>query len=203
MRYVLFAITAPWSVIVGWGWILLLFCIGAVKDLRWEPTLVLTSVFRDWVVKPRNLPWAPKDKDGVRVQIPLWRYSTTLGRGIAYQPHSRAPVGAAWTRTQNHEHVHVRQIEDAMLWSFLMGLLSLLWVGPVTGDWGVAFGLFLLIWFLGGLSQSANWLTAKMRGKEFYLDSEHELSAYAQTEPWGPEGESWLEWQAKHRAHQH
>lgn len=199
MRYVLFAFTAPWSVIVGWGWLLLLFCVGAVKDFRWEGTLVLTAVFRDWVVKPRMLPWSPKNKAGEKVKIPLWRYSTTLGRAIAYQPSARAPEGAAWTRTQHHEHVHVRQVEDRMMWSFVTGLLAMLIAGPTT-NWGLGITLFVVLWFIGGLSQSTNWLTAKMRGGDFYRDSEHELSAYAQTDAWGPEGESWLEWQAKQRA---
>lgn len=183
MRYVLFAFTAPWSVIVGWGWIGLLWLCQVVRDLKWEETLVLTAEFRDWVIKPRKLPWAPKDASGARTLIPLWKFSTTLGRGIAYQPGRRA---------KQHEHVHVRQIEDAMLWSFLMGLLALLWVGPVTGDWGVAFGLFLTIWFLGGLSQLANMVTALMRRGDGYRDAEHELSAYAQTDV-GPDGKSWLD----------
>lgn len=199
MRYVLFALTAPWSVIVGWGWLSLLFCIGAVKDFRWEDTLVLTAVFRDWVSKPRELPWSPKDKNGAKVKIPLWNYSTTIGRAIAYQPKSRAPQGAAWTSIQHHEHVHVRQVEDRMAWSFITGLLTMLIVGPAA-SWGLGVALFVVLWFIGGMSQSVNWLTAKMRGGDAYLDSEHELSAHAQTDEWGPEGESWLEWQAKHRS---
>jgi hypothetical protein len=199
MNYVLFALTAPFGVIVGWGWLALLFCIGAVKDFRWEPTLVLTAVFRDWVVKPRKLPWVPKLPDGTRALIPLWRYSTTLCRAIAYQPNARAPLGAPMTRTQQHEHVHVRQSEDRMAWMFLVGLVTMLIVGPVTGDWGLAVGLFLGLWFSGGLSQLMNMLTAVMRRGDVYRDAEHELSAYAQTDPWGPNGENWLDWKARQK----
>jgi hypothetical protein len=38
-----------------------------------------------------------------------------------------------------------------------------------------------------------------MRSGDLYRDAEHELSAYAQTDTWGPNGESWLEWQARMR----
>jgi hypothetical protein len=191
MRYVLFAFTAPWSVIMGWGWIALLWLCRIVRDLRWEDTLVLTGVFRDWVVIPRMLPWSPKI-GGVRQPTPLWRFSTTIGRGIAYQPGARASLGWPLTRIQKHEYVHVRQVEDHMMWSFITGLIALFWVGPLTGDWGVAFGLFFLLWFLGGASQTVNWITAAMRGLDAYRDSEHERSAYAQTDP-GPDGKSWLD----------
>jgi hypothetical protein len=192
MNYVLFSITAPFGVIVGWGWLGLLFCIGAVRDFRWEPTLVLTAVFRDWVATPRTLWWSPKVND-VKQPIPLWHYSTTLCRAIAYQPNARAKAGEPMTRTQQHEHVHVRQSEDRMLWMFFVGLVVLLLVGPLTGNWWLAFGLFFGLWFSGGFSQLANMLTAIMRGGDGYRTAEHERSAYAQTDPWGSLGDSWLD----------
>lgn len=177
MRYVLFAITAPWSICVGWLVLLFLYAIGAVKDLRWEGTLVLTAVWSDWVVRPRSLPWGPM-LNGERQKTALWQYSTTLSRAVAYQPGWRQ---TPWSRVQFHEHVHVRQVEDAMSWSFLMGVLVLVFSSNwITGAW-----LGTLIWFLGGASQSVNWLTAWARGGDPYRDSEHELSAYAQTDARG------------------
>ncbi len=82
---------------------------------------------------------------------------------------------------------------------FLVGLTVLLIVGPSTGDWGLAAGLGVGLWVSGGLSSLVNSLTAAMRGGDPYLDAEHELSAYAQTDLWGFGGESWLEWQDRMR----
>lgn len=199
MHYVLFVLTAPFGVIIGWGWLALLFCVGAVKSFRWEPTLVLTAVFREWVIKPRVLPWSPKNESNTKRPIPLWRFSTTLGRAIAYQPNHRASINAPWTSVQHHEHVHIRQAEDRGFCMLAVGLITMLIVGPSTGDWSLAVGLFILFWLFGGFLQAVNLLTAAMRASDAYHDSEHERSAYAQTDPWGPAGESWLEMKARQK----
>ena len=163
MNYVLFAFTAPWSVTVGWGWVLLMRLFAA-KDLRWEGTLVLTATWRPWVLK-------------------IWKYSTTLGRGIIYQPGRRAEPSAPWTQIQDHEHVHVRQIEDLMMLSFIIGLV----VALCTGHWLLGLGL----WWSGGLWQLPDFVTAALRRGNPYRSSEHECSAYAQADR-GPDGKSWL-----------
>ena len=166
MRYVLFAFTLPWTITVGWGWVFLMRAIGAATDLRWDGTFLLTAVWKDWVTASRKWPWS-------KHPVPLWRFSTVLGRGIIYQPGRRAPVGKTPTVTQLHEEVHVRQIEDLMLLSFIIGLI----VGAWTGHWFLG----LLLWWSGGLWQFPNFITAAMRGGDPYRDSEHEKSAYSQT----------------------
>ena len=162
MSYVLFAITAPWSLTVGWSWVLLMRLFAAT-DLRWEPGLVLTAEWRPWAAR-------------------IWRYSTTLGRGIIYQ--SRHREAGKWTSIQAHEHVHIRQIEDAMALSLVLGLI----VGGVTGNWWLG----AVLWWSGGMHQLPNFLTAMLRGGNAYRDSEHERSAYAQTDR-DAEGRDWLD----------
>lgn len=164
MRWILFVFTLPWALTISWPWIMLLRAIGAVDELEWEPTGVLTAELRPWTTK-------------------LWRYSTTLGRGIIYQPGRRAPKGQPWTSIQAHEHVHVRQIEDLMLLSFIVGLV----VAVSTGHWGIG----LALWWSGGMWQLPDFITAMLRGGNAYRDSEHERSAYAQTDL--VQGKSWAE----------
>lgn len=82
--------------------------------------------------------------------------------------------------------VHVRQVEDMMVLSLLVATAVLAW----TGDpW-----LPLIIWASGGLWQVTNFLTATMRhgtkDMAYYRLSEHEKSAYAQTDEWS-KGTSW------------
>jgi len=109
----------------------------------------------------------------------LWEYTTTLGRGIIYQAGARDDA-----RIRAHEAVHVRQVEDMMLLSLFVGLA----VGYWSEDWPMA----LCIWWSGGLWQLPNFLTALLRRGDAYLDSEHERSAYAQTDLQAG-GKSWLE----------
>ena len=165
MRWVLFAFTAPWSLTVGYGWVLLMKLIGAAEKLRWEKTLVLTAQWRPWAAK-------------------RWKYSTTLGRGIVYHGEWRSLPGLVYSRIQSHEHVHVRQIEDLMMLSFLVGLAVALY----TGQWGLGAAL----WWSGGLWQVPDFITALLRGGNAYRDSEHERAAYGQTDL-GPDGKSWLD----------
>ncbi len=147
--------TAPWTLTVGWGWVLLMFCLGACRDLKWEPTGVLTAVWREWVVD-------------------FWKYSTTIGRGIIYQPTRRAPPGEPMTRTQEHEHVHIRQNEDLHVLGFIIAAV----IFGFTRDWKAA----LVLWWSSGLWLVPNFLTTVLRGGHIYRDTEHERSAYAQTD---------------------
>lgn len=163
-RYLLFLFAAPWSLTVGWGWVLLLALAGAARNLRWEPTGVLTAVWRDWAAR-------------------RWRYSTTLGRGIIYQENDRAAAGEPWTSIQQHEHVHVRQVEDAMLLSLVLGAVV---YGVTANLW-----LGLSLWWSGGGWQLPNFATAWLRGGDPYRDSEHERAAYAETGK-DADGVSWL-----------
>lgn len=123
-------------------------------------------------------PWAAR----------MWRYSTTLGRGIIYQPEHRARLGSPWTRIQHHEHLHVRQTEDLMLLGLILGTA----VAVLTQDWTLG----AVLWWSSGMWQVPNFLTAWMRGGHPYRDAEHEIAAYAATDE-DAEGWSWLK---RHRA---
>ena len=170
---VLYLVTAPYTFTVSYGWVLLLWACCAAEKLRWEPTGVLTAQWMPWVVKPRG-------KTGWR----LWKWSTTLGRGIIYQPKHRATPGESPTHIQRHEHVHVRQVEDMMLLGLCLGTI----VAIVSHDvW-----LGLLTWWSSGFWQITNFVSAVLRGGEAYLDSEHERSAYAQVTP-DIHGKCWLD----------
>jgi hypothetical protein len=167
MRFILVVFTLPWAITVSWGWVLLMWAIRAAGDLRWERPAVLTAVWKPWAAR-------------------IWKYSTTLGRGVVYQPSARAAVGEPWTRIQHHEHVHVRQVEDYMLLGFIIG-------GMVTLASGGNWVLGVVLWWSSGMWQLPNFITAALRGGDAYRDSEHERSAYAQTDEWGAMGESWLD----------
>lgn len=169
MRWVLFFIALPWTLTIGWGWVLLMAVIRAAGSLRFEPTGILTATWKPWAAK-------------------RWKYSTTLGTGIVYQEDRRAPKGSDWTSVQNHEHVHVRQVIDQMLLSLVIGAV----VTVVTGNWILG----IVLWWSGGLWQAPNFLTAGMRNgfnlAGVYRGSEHERAAYAQCSRWC-KGDSWIE----------
>jgi len=167
-RWVLWALAIPFN-IIAWFWLLLMVAIYAAHDLRVEPGGVLTAVWRPWAAK-------------------RWRYSTTLGHAIIYQPGRRAPVGAVPTRIQEHEHVHVRQAEDDALRSVVLAAFVFTWwaISPGT-TWRAA----LMIWVFSYAWKSTNFLAAWLRGLRVYRDTEHERSAYAQTDE--RDGISWLE----------
>lgn len=164
-NWILFAFTAPWGVIIGWGVILLALALFFAHKPRFAPYGTLTAVWRPW--------WAK-----------IWKYSTTFGRAIIYHPRvADGTPGIIDHRVEKHEMIHVRQVEDMMLLSFIVGLV----VGLVTGNWPLGVAL----WASGGIWQAPNFLTAMLRGGHVYRDSEHERSAYAQCdETWSP---SWLD----------
>jgi hypothetical protein len=147
-----------------------MFCIGAAKDLRFEYPALLTAVWRDWAKK-------------------IWKYSTTIARGLVFQPTlRRLRKDADLSRVERHERVHVRQSEDRTFLALLIGLL----VWAVTGDWQLGLGL----WLSGPLWQLPNFITAlrHLRKKPenvswykhvvintMYRQSEHERHAYTET----------------------
>lgn len=192
MRWILFAIVLPWTLVLGYPWVLF-FAVFAAKGLRFEKGGVLTAVWRDWVVRPR--------KSG----RPIWRYSTTLGRGIIYQPdRRRARLEDPLTGTERHELVHIRQVEDRMTLSLLVGLAVFLGVGIVSGDWtfGALFGLG--VWTSGGAWQLPNMLAGAFRygfnSEGLYFSTEHERSARAQTSSWAGGGRRWEDYDDELRA---
>jgi hypothetical protein len=165
-KWFLYALALPWTLLVGYMWVLLMFCTYAAHNLRMEEYGLLTAEWRPWAAN-------------------IWRYSTTLGRGIIYWPGvRRAKPEMELGRTERHERVHVRQVEDLMFLSFAVGLVAAL----ASGNWLLGFG----IWTSGGAWQLPNFLAAVMRGGDIYRDTEHERSAYAQTDVLA-NGGAWLD----------
>jgi len=160
MPIIVFLFTLPLTLTLGWGWVVLLVLLGTAHKLKWNSTLVLTAQWRPWVEK-------------------FVHSSATFGRGTIYQSIDRGNF-----RVRAHAAVHIRQVEDMMLLSLLVGLVLGFW----SDDWRVAF----LVWWSGGLWQIPNHITAVLRGGDAHIDAEHERSAYAQTDIQGG-GQSWLE----------
>ena len=157
MGWVLFCFTLPWSVTVGWGWVGIALALGIAVEPRFEEHGILTARWTLQVAK-------------------IWRYSTTLGRGIIYQPGARRVLSTdPMTRTEQHERIHVEQVEDLMLLGLLLGLVVWGW----TGNWFLG----LMLWWSAGAWQLPNFVTAAMRfgWKNAYRFSEHERSAYSQS----------------------
>jgi hypothetical protein len=146
----------------------------------------------------------------------VYKYSTTLGRGIVFYPGVRDATDALDERVERHERVHVWQMEDISFRFLLLGVLVTAW----TGDWGLG----LLIWLTAPIWMITNFGMALLRfshnakwpeeGKWYkklfgfmrhlfidiaYRDSEHERSAYAQTALW-PGGDSWWQYRERLRA---
>ena len=179
MRWLLFPFTLPWTLTVGYGWVFLMMLIGAAKIPRFDFGYgVLTAEWKNWAAK-------------------IWGYSTTLGRGIIYQPDIRDEINGPSNMIERHEDVHVRQVEDLMVLSFVIGLIIYL----ITGNWLLG----LLIWWSGGTWQLVDFFTAAIRfgWKNFYKDSEHERSAYAQCDLIRDAGMSWSELRTKERSESH
>ena len=175
MSWILYCVTLPYTLLVGYGWVLLMVCIGAAKAPKFDVGYgILTAEWRSWAAK-------------------TWKFSTTLGRGIIYSPGARDDMFGPSNRTECHEIVHVRQVEDLMCLSLLVGII--VWV--ITSNWLLG----LLIWFSGGLWMGLGYVTAALRYgiKNMYRDSEYELSAYAQTDIRPGSSHSWLYFRKKLR----
>jgi hypothetical protein len=159
----------------GYLWVLLLWP-WAVHRLRWDSPALLTAVWKDWVVKGG-----------------YWKFSTTISRGMVFQPLSRRHTSvAALTRTEEHERVHVRQSEDLTFVALIVGLV----VWAISGSLGLGLGL----WLSGPFWQVPFFVTALLRHyypkpegdswwthiflNVMYRQSSHERDAYSQTDGW-------------------
>lgn len=166
MRITRLVLTWP-SILVGWGYVLLFTAAFAAHSWSFDKeNLVLSAVWRPWVAK-------------------FWKYSTTVSRGIIYHP-----VSAANARIREHEMVHVRQVEDRVLLALVLGIVAASLVAAQASP----FFTFLGFWVAGVAFQLPNFLGAVLRGGHVYRDSEHERSAYAQTDiHHTSNGKSWLQ----------
>jgi len=95
-----------------------------------------------------------------------WNYSTTIGACMGL--HSRRGE-----YTEYHEFIHIRQYEDMNLLAAVLGGLCCI----------VSWKLGLILWASSGaLWLLPNFISGWIRNGDPYMGSEHELSAYAQTE---------------------
>jgi hypothetical protein len=173
-RKVLYAVCLPFTLTVSYPAVLLACLVGLAHKLHLEPDGVLTATWRPSFAKH-------------------WPFSTTLGYGMIFHPSAdRGLVDVTDTRIEKHERVHTFQIQDQMVVSLLLG-------GAFLAFWGGPY-ISLGIWWSGGTWQLTNFLTAILRhGPEdlipgepksllkryidnAYRQSEHERSAYAQTD---------------------
>lgn len=176
-QWVLWAFTFPWAITTYLlGLLSLVFFL--TRRPRFEGAGILSLTWRDWIAK-RN------------------RYSTTFGRTLFWNPRHREPaetmIEELDERIERHERVHIRQVEDKMMLSFIVGLVVAIghWA---HGNAGAGSAWWLGIWWSGGMWQLPNFLTAMLRYGWIgvYRDSEHERSASGQTDRW-PDGSSWWE----------
>jgi hypothetical protein len=123
-----------------------------------------------------------------------WPYSTSLGRVIWFQPNARGREDDELdSRSEQHERVHIRQVEDASLAGLIYGVMI------AAGFWahghvGAGFAWWAVTWWVFPWLRAVNFGTAALRygRRHAYRDSEHERSAYAQTDI-GTGGLSWWE----------
>ncbi len=188
-KWILFGYVAPYGCTIGWGWLTLCVVGFFAHKIAWGPYGVLTAQWRPWFAK-------------------RYRYSTTLGRAIIYHPDvADGTPNKIDTRVEQHEWVHIRQCEDLMVRSCLLGLA--LWA--ITGNVYLMVG----VWFSGGPLQIINSFTSLLRNWRsrpveytgwsgwwrhwvidvMYRGSEHERSAYAGTNIIESKhvGKSWLQ----------
>lgn len=183
--WLLYPFTVPWTLTVGYGWVLGACLIGLAEwsSLRFQGAAVLTAR------------WRPKFAK-------RFGFSTTIGRGIIYDPMWYDETVAVDNRVEKHEFVHVAQIEDLMVLSFVVGL----GIALVTGDWWLGLG----VWWSGGGWQLPNFVTAVIRwgSKGLYKDTSHERHAYSETQEWSrlilPEDgrRSWADFRDEERERQ-
>lgn len=154
--WVLFAFTLPWT--------LLMWLVGLLAMATWiayKPRFVgfgvLTLTWRPWFEK-------------------RWRFSTTLGRTVFYRSSATTTREPYDGRIERHELVHVRQLEDSMVRSFIVGGF----VAMIVNDWRY----WLALWIAGGFLFGIAYITGAIRYglMNGYRDAEIERSAYAQTD---------------------
>jgi len=153
---ILICLSLP-SRVIGLLYVLLAFAFMLAHRLEFEDNGVVTAEWRLWFAS----------KVG---------FSVTSGHGIIYMPSVDMSI-------HEHEHVHVRQCEDACALSFLIGVILI----ACGGNWIIS----LIMWMTAPAQLLLNYFTGWLRFGDSYTGAEHERSAYAQTDV--VDGESWLE----------
>jgi hypothetical protein len=200
------------------GWLFPPLFVWACKSFRInKKTLVLSAEWRDWVVDPSwfagliRWPFGRKyvlvggeTIAGMKVPTRMrlaresekathrswWKFSTTLMRGMIFQPGRRSEKSEPPSRIERHEQVHVEQGEDRVILAFI---ISLVWLFISGHDPLKTWGTHVAIWISGAVWQLPNFLGAVLRGEHFYRGAQHEKSAYAQTDTEHTTDLSWLD----------
>lgn len=174
------------------SWLLgaLSMLVGIAHRPRFVGAAILTLELREWFATGRD-------------DVGPWQYSTTIFRTIWFQPGARDEALDLDDRLEQHERIHIWQIEDLMTLSTIVGAV----VGIASGDaelagyvsqsgctWQVPNFATALLRF--GLAPEIDPRTGKRRSwlkrafETAYRRSEHEESAYARTDV-RPGGLSW------------
>lgn len=180
-HWILYVAALPWNLTVAWPAILLIRLFWG-KELRWEtppegaggPVLTCELRAGSW---PAETWYVHHVVDGVKR---TWG-GTTLGHAIFYGVDIRR--AGEWVHIQKHEHVHVEQYEGHCVAAFVVSLI--VWIVlAALGHFTAAFVTWICLWWSCSylVSFGANWLTAFLRGENFYRGSSHEESAYSQAE---------------------
>jgi hypothetical protein len=170
---VLFVLCLPFNLIVGWPVVLFIRAAWGT-NLCWEnapksgglPALTCELKPDSWPARSWYKGWS----------------ATTFGHAIFYASDERVyAVDGKWGTVQEHEHVHVKQFESAMVGHALLGLLVGAPLEFVSFEAGIA--VALSIWFLGFLVfLVGGWLGALLRGEPVYRGSAHEEAARSRVE---------------------
>lgn len=149
-----FAISIP-TYVAGFGYVGLMLALGFAHKPRIRGRAMPVAVWRPW--------WAK-----------IWRYSTTVGRGMCLHPR-HVDGGDDDARIWDHERVHVRQHED--LAAMGAGALALF---ALQGDWWLG----VQAWHLSQAGSLFSLLMAGLRlgWANAYREAEHERAAYSQTD---------------------
>lgn len=150
MRIVALIIAIP-TFVIGYAYVGLACLLGLAHKPRIRGRAMPVAIWRPW--------WAK-----------IWRYSTTVGRGMCLHPRHDG-----FARIWDHECVHVRQHEDLAA----MGAGALVWFG-LHGDWWLG----VQAWHLSQAGSLFGLLMAGLRQgwANAYRESEHERAAYEQTD---------------------
>lgn len=194
---VLYALCLPWDLLVAWPVVLLIRLFWG-RNLHWETPPyakkwgggpVLSCAMRPGTLPVRSGTWPVgwytyRGADG---QSRPWS-GTTLGHGVFYGPMVRFDA-SGWSSTSVHEHVHVEQFEASVVttWlNFLVASFSVVFGMALdfTGWWTVLFAAAPVWFFSFPVWAAGGWIAAWLRGEQLYRGSQHEESAYAQTQEW-------------------
>lgn len=106
---------------------------------------------------------------------------TCFGHGGFYGPGRMNDTKEIDTKTEFHEHIHVEQVEVNMFANFILAIIAFIYCF-FNINLNSTIVISLVTWLLGViLIPLGGWVVAWFRGEDPYRGSQHEESAYAQT----------------------